>query len=138
MRVSKLGVGFFVAIIGWACGGMDDPQDPVTSIEFPVTQRVLATGGFCGGIAGFPCPSGFVCLDDPRDACDPSSGGADCGGLCVTLATGKADKDRNSDGEVCLKILTTRALVSGELVVVIDNEADGTCPRGFHRVLLPS
>lgn len=38
---------------------------------------------FCGGIAGFPCPEGFVCIDDPRDDCDPENGGADCGGICV-------------------------------------------------------
>jgi hypothetical protein len=40
----------------------------------------------CGGIAGFPCPKGQVCVDDPRDACDPTKGGADCIGLCVDNA----------------------------------------------------
>src|SRR5690349_2406618 len=39
-------------------------------------------GTFCGGIAGFPCPDGFECVDDPRDGCDPEHGGADCGGIC--------------------------------------------------------
>jgi len=38
---------------------------------------------FCGGIAGFPCPDGFTCIDDHRDDCDPANGGADCGGTCV-------------------------------------------------------
>jgi hypothetical protein len=38
---------------------------------------------FCGGIAGFPCPEGLVCVDDPKDSCDPDQGGADCGGICV-------------------------------------------------------
>ncbi|KAH7073298.1 hypothetical protein FB567DRAFT_597612 [Paraphoma chrysanthemicola] len=39
----------------------------------------------CGGFAGFPCEEkGQVCHDDPRDECDPKTGGADCGGLCVT------------------------------------------------------
>jgi hypothetical protein len=37
----------------------------------------------CGGIAGFPCPTGQVCVDDPRDDCDPTKGGSDCIGLCV-------------------------------------------------------
>jgi len=37
----------------------------------------------CGGIAGFPCPSGMVCIDDPRDACCPRLGDADCSGICV-------------------------------------------------------
>jgi hypothetical protein len=38
---------------------------------------------FCGGIAGFPCPAGQACIDDPSDDCDPQNGGADCGGICV-------------------------------------------------------
>jgi hypothetical protein len=29
-----------------------------------------------------PCPSGQVCVDDPRDACDPAV--AVCPGTCVT------------------------------------------------------
>jgi len=38
---------------------------------------------FCGGIAGFPCPEGEECVDNPKDDCDPANGGADCGGICV-------------------------------------------------------
>lgn len=38
---------------------------------------------FCGGIAGIPCPAGETCVDDPDDGCDPTQGGADCGGVCV-------------------------------------------------------
>jgi len=37
----------------------------------------------CGGIAGFPCPDGKKCVDDPSDNCDPARGGADCSGICV-------------------------------------------------------
>jgi hypothetical protein len=37
----------------------------------------------CGGIAGFPCPQGKKCVDDPSDNCDPARGGADCAGICV-------------------------------------------------------
>ncbi|KAH9868745.1 hypothetical protein J1614_007817 [Plenodomus biglobosus] len=38
----------------------------------------------CGGFAGWPCDEpGQLCLDDPRDDCDPMTGGADCAGLCV-------------------------------------------------------
>ncbi len=37
----------------------------------------------CGGIAGFPCPAGKKCVDDPSDNCDPTQGGADCSGICV-------------------------------------------------------
>jgi len=39
-------------------------------------------GQFCGGIAGIPCPEGFVCVDVPGDGCDPQHGGADCAGRC--------------------------------------------------------
>lgn len=37
----------------------------------------------CGGFANLPCDKGEKCVDDPSDDCDPSSGGADCGGVCV-------------------------------------------------------
>lgn len=36
----------------------------------------------CGGIAGFPCPAGMQCVEDPSDDCDPTKGGADCPGIC--------------------------------------------------------
>ena len=38
---------------------------------------------FCGGFAGFECPEGYQCVDDPSDDCDPRRGGADCIGICV-------------------------------------------------------
>lgn len=43
-------------------------------------------GPVCGGIASFTCPDDqMACVDDTRDDCDPSSGGADCIGLCVKV-----------------------------------------------------
>ncbi|HEX2573803.1 MAG TPA: hypothetical protein VH877_29910, partial [Polyangia bacterium] len=42
----------------------------------------------CGGPSGRPCPSGFQCVDDPRDYCDPRYQGASCGGVCVAQGTG--------------------------------------------------
>lgn len=41
---------------------------------------------FCAGIAGIACPDGLKCIDDPADDCDPATGGADCGGICVEPA----------------------------------------------------
>lgn len=39
---------------------------------------------FCGGFAGIACEEkDAICVDDPRDDCDPQNGGFDCGGLCV-------------------------------------------------------
>jgi hypothetical protein len=37
---------------------------------------------FCGGFAGIECNGAAECVDDPTDDCDPSNGGADCGGVC--------------------------------------------------------
>src|SRR5262245_40449592 len=48
-------------------------------------------GAFCGGIAGIPCPSGCVCVDDPRDDCNPKRGGADCSGICTQAPGSNAD-----------------------------------------------
>lgn len=39
---------------------------------------------FCGGFGNIACPDGLECVDDPNDSCDPSNGGADCGGICET------------------------------------------------------
>ncbi len=38
----------------------------------------------CGGFAGTACsdPNYPRCVDDPRDTCDPTNGGADCPGIC--------------------------------------------------------
>jgi hypothetical protein len=40
-------------------------------------------GQRCGGIQGLECSNPRqVCVDDPRDNCDPKTGGADCIGIC--------------------------------------------------------
>jgi hypothetical protein len=55
----------------------------------PTEQDAGSPGGgdpteqvFCGGFAGVQCPGVGACIDDPADDCDPTRGGADCGGLC--------------------------------------------------------
>ena len=50
------------------------------------TDTSAPTYEFCGGIAGFTCEDGYVCVDDPSDDCDPydpKRPGADCGGICI-------------------------------------------------------
>ena len=37
----------------------------------------------CGGFAGFACPEGLICVDDPFDDCSVETFGADCAGICV-------------------------------------------------------
>ena len=56
---------------------------------------------FCGGIAGFPCPEGLTCVDDPLDDCDPEQGGADCGGICVRIDKNPCARMRCRKGTVC-------------------------------------
>lgn len=64
----------FLFVSGWLVGCVSElPTDPPP---------------FCGGIAGFPCPGSGACVDDPRDDCDPTQGGADCGGICECQALG--------------------------------------------------
>ena len=58
---------------GMVC--VDDPQG--------YCNRVCTQDIMCGGIAGIQCPEGMVCVDDPRDFCEPSTGGADCAGVCA-------------------------------------------------------
>lgn len=36
----------------------------------------------CGGVTGKLCPDNLICIDDPRDSCDPLTGGKDCEGIC--------------------------------------------------------
>ena len=48
----------------------------------------------CGGFAGFPCPDGLICVDDPSDGCDPARGGADCIGVCRPERGGPRDCHR--------------------------------------------
>ena len=49
------------------------------------SAQISTPGGMCGGMAGFPCPDGFECVDDPSDSCDPATGGADCSGICQPI-----------------------------------------------------
>jgi hypothetical protein len=85
MWCSVLVVG--AALCGSSCAPTADAGQDAT------LQEVGARGDFCGGIAGIPCAEGFVCIDDPRDSCDPEQGGADCGGICrkehPTACTGR-------------------------------------------------
>jgi hypothetical protein len=43
---------------------------------------------FCGGIANIPCDAGEECVPNPNDSgCDPTKGGADCGGICQATSS---------------------------------------------------
>lgn len=64
-------------------GGMIMRVESVKSLEESSMSSSVSSKAFCGGIAGFACPDGQVCVDDPSDSCDPMNGGADCGGMCI-------------------------------------------------------
>lgn len=54
----------------------------------------------CGGFAAFTCPEKEqVCVDDPRDDCDPKKGGADCGGLCAYKETESPEEAQDRVGK---------------------------------------
>lgn len=66
-------------IIGLLAGGV-----LALAARRPAVAQIGEPGGFCGGIAGFPCPAGFECVD-AVDGCDPMAGGADCSGICLPI-----------------------------------------------------
>jgi len=68
--------------IAYFSGGFVDRAELTSGCQ---GSRPLASSNatFCGGIAAFLCPDGLTCVDDPTDDCDPTMGGADCGGICV-------------------------------------------------------
>jgi len=76
------------AFIGCAPAGAPDASGEDVADEQDELQQ------FCGGIAGFGCPDGKVCVDNPHDDCDPANGGADCGGVC---RPGKSPKKKCKD-----------------------------------------
>jgi hypothetical protein len=64
-----------------ACGGSASDQGQQGD------EDDLTKAKKCGGIAGLTCPSGYQCVDDPTDSCDPAKGGADCIGICKKSST---------------------------------------------------
>jgi hypothetical protein len=87
---------FILALVGLlvaSCGGDHDldrsAQKSMAQIGAAASRRDSIA---CGGLRGVQCPSGLRCVDDPSDDCDPTNGGADCLGVCVTSST---------DGVVC-------------------------------------
>ncbi len=75
-------VACFVGSFAFACSSSTessfaDEESVATDESGDALKQV------CGGFANIACPTGYKCVDDPSDSCDPKHGGADCGGLCV-------------------------------------------------------
>lgn len=59
---------------------------------------------FCGGFAAIKCEGADeICIDDPRDDCSPDTGGADCGGICVSKSTQTGSQCGAKTGKTCPK-----------------------------------
>ena len=63
----------------------------------PATGKCVPAPVRCGGIAGIACPGLGRCLDDPSDSCDPTNGGADCGGICSCIQNVACDANSQFD-----------------------------------------
>jgi hypothetical protein len=84
----------------------------------------------CGGIAGFPCPPDYECVDDPSDNCDPDGGGADCIGICRPPALcGDALGIKCPGGYACVSSSTQPCDPNDPSVVCVGTcEWEAVCP----------
>ncbi|AKJ06067.1 hypothetical protein ATI61_110188 [Archangium gephyra] len=100
--MSQLRLSFSALVISGmlftvACGpsgNTSTESNPSTVQQQESNEAKPGTGQFCGGFAAIQCPEGLVCVDDPNDSCDPSTGGADCGGICVKGTSQTAEKKK--------------------------------------------
>ncbi len=76
MKRTIIGAAILLSLVVIVSGGL----------ALSTSQEAVAAGQGgqpCGGFAGLECPSPKqICVDDPRDNCDPKKGGADCIGIC--------------------------------------------------------
>lgn len=87
MKISVFS-GLLMACLVGACSAAT--EGPASGESTGEDGTELGNKTFCGGIAGFACPSGYTCVDDPSDSCDPKKGGADCGGYCKRAPKNKS------------------------------------------------
>ncbi len=89
----------FVLLVGLGLAGcaVESATEEDLAEDDIASATEAARPQFCGGIAGFPCPTGYECVDDPHDSCDPNNGGADCGGICKRANGGGRGGKRCND-----------------------------------------
>jgi hypothetical protein len=91
-RATPLALSLTLAIVA-ACGGAtQEPPREATKTE--THDDPLGSGSKvkqpCGGPGMALCPSGYHCMDDANDVCDPKKDGATCPGVCLAQACGSA------------------------------------------------
>ena len=69
------------------CSCNPPPKDPCATVKCAAgthcdSGKCAPDGVSCGGFTGKPCPGFGKCVDNPNDSCDPTTGGADCAGIC--------------------------------------------------------
>jgi hypothetical protein len=92
---------------GLKYGGCYDTCGPVPTFSVPpcptkttTTPTPTATPHYCGGLAGFQCPKGEICIDDPKSPCGIAS---DCLGICIVgQFCGGIAAFQCPKGEVCI------------------------------------
>ncbi|HSN99530.1 MAG TPA: hypothetical protein VLS89_14640 [Candidatus Nanopelagicales bacterium] len=104
MALGTIGLGAAIAASACTVGVEPGDEDPAMVDEDIGTDTAEIRGRFCGGLAGIQCPAGLMCIDDPRDDCDPEAGGADCGGICRP--------DRPEPPPACLRRDPTKDYIS--------------------------
>jgi hypothetical protein len=76
------------------CSAEAEAAQDVAAETAQPTEGGQTGGQFCGGFASITCPEGLLCVDDPNDSCEPTAGGADCGGVCVAPDDGARKKPK--------------------------------------------
>jgi len=88
----------------------------------------------CGGFTGKACPGMGKCVDDPSDSCDPTKGGADCGGICSCIETVLCTKGSKFDSSPSVCACVPEKPVCGPVCLiycpfgnVLDSQGCPTC-----------
>jgi hypothetical protein len=109
-------------------------KGPCAPVAACVPDVTPPTGLTCGGIAGKACPGMGKCVDDPSDSCDPTKGGADCGGLCTCVETVLCTKGSKFDASPSVCACVPEKPVCGPVCLiycefgnVLDSQGCPTC-----------
>lgn len=70
--------------------------EEITVLDASTSSQMSSTRRSCGGITAVACETGFTCVDDLTDDCDPDTGGADCSGVCVPVVASSVSSSLTS------------------------------------------